>query len=84
MQDTFIITSCLWHQLLLMFYKTFTMTIFLSLKSSKVFFFMQLLTGHLETFFQMKMGGGQMSKRMHAMEGCSNNTCILRCELFRN
>ena len=51
------------------------MNIFLFLKSSTVFFSMELLVGYLKTFL-LEMRGGQRGKSLYAMEGgCSKRTC---------
>ena len=75
-QGTFVILCCLWRRLSLLFYKTFGMITFLSLKCSTVFFSMELLISCLKTF-SLEMGGGegQMGRSRYAMGGRSKRTC---------
>ena len=58
-----------------MFYKTFAMITFLSLKCFPVFFSMELLIGYLKTL-PLEMGGGVRWVRVHTQWGHSKRTYV--------
>ena len=69
MLEAFTIRCCLWRLLSLLLYKTFAMSIFLSLKCFTVYFSMAVLVGYLKTFALEIGGGGKKGMSMYAMEG---------------
>ena len=61
----FFILRCLWRRLLLLFYETFAMIIFLSVICFTVFFSVELLPGYLKTLLLEMEGGSDGQEYVH-------------------